>query len=201
MMTPWGYEAEDIPPIITPERFHALTGLTYIDNPRIGSALLAASQAVRNYCGWHICPAVECTAHPDGGGKVLRLPAGYVSEITKVTEDGEELSEGQYEWRRDGLLRRAQFKRWSPRWDGIEVKYTAGYEASAVPDLTEAVCAITAGVLSVSAGVIVDLQMPTVLTYTYICTVSTGLAVNDTVSNFRLLWGRCVFIKVLWVKT
>lgn len=154
MMTPWGYEAEDIPPIITPERFHALTGLTYIDNPRIGSALLAASQAVRNYCGWHICPAVECTAHPDGGGKVLRLPAGYVSEITKVTEDGEELSEGQYEWRRDGLLRRAQFKRWSPRWDGIEVKYTAGYEASAVPDLTEAVCAITAGVLSVSAGVI-----------------------------------------------
>ena len=154
MMTPWGYEAEDIPPIITPERFHALTGLTYIDNPRIGSALLAASQAVRNYCGWHICPAVECTAHPDGGGKVLRLPAGYVSEITKVTEDGEELNEGQYEWRRDGLLRRAQFKRWSPRWDGIEVKYTAGYEASAVPDLTEAVCAITAGVLSVSAGVI-----------------------------------------------
>lgn len=154
MMTPWGYEAEDIPPIITPERFHALTGLAYIDNPRIGSALLAASQAVRNYCGWHICPAVECTAHPDGGGKVLRLPAGYVSEITKVTEDGEELSEGQYEWRRDGLLRRAQFKRWSPRWDGIEVKYMAGYEESAVPDLTEAVCAITAGVLSVSAGVI-----------------------------------------------
>ena len=154
MMTPWGYEAEDIPPIITPERFHALTGLTYIDNPRIGSALLAASQAVRNYCGWHICPAVECTAHPDGGGKVLRLHAGYVSEITKVTEDGKELNEGQYEWRRDGLLRRAQFKRWSPRWDGIEVKYTAGYEASAVPDLTEAVCAITAGVLSVSAGVI-----------------------------------------------
>lgn len=154
MMTPWGYEAEEIPPIITPERFHALTNMAYRDNPRMESALLAASQAVRNYCGWHICPAVECTAHPDGGGKVLRLPAGYVSEITKVTEDGEELNEGQYEWRRDGLLRRAQFKRWSPRWDGIEVKYTAGYEASAVPDLTEAVCAITAGVLSVSAGVI-----------------------------------------------
>lgn len=154
MMTPWGYEAEDIPPIITPERFHALTNMAYRDNPRMESALLAASQAVRNYCGWHICPAVECTAHPDGGGKVLRLPAGYVSEITKVTEDGEELSEGQYEWRRDGLLRRAQFKRWSPRWDGIEVKYTAGYEADMVPDLAEAVCAITAGVLSVSAGVI-----------------------------------------------
>lgn len=154
MMTPWGYDAEELPPIITEERFHALTGLAYKDNPRIKSALYAASQAIRNYCGWHICPSVECTAHPDGSGKVLRLPAGYVSEITSVKEDGEDLHEGQYEWRNDGLMRRAQFKRWSPRWNGIQVRYRAGYEADAVPDLTEAVCAITAGVLSVSAGVI-----------------------------------------------
>lgn len=154
MRTLWGYDVESMEPILSASDFHARTDCVFLDNPRIESALFAASQAVRNYCGWHICPSLECTAHPDGGGNVLRLPAGYVSEITKVTEDGEELNEGQYEWRRDGLLRRAQFKRWSPRWDGIEVKYTAGYEASAVPDLTEAVCAITAGVLSVSAGVI-----------------------------------------------
>lgn len=154
MMTPWGYEADDLPPIITAERFHALTNLAYIDNPRIESALYAASQAIRNYCGWHICPLVDCTVHPDGGSKVLRLPAGYVSEISSVKEDGEDLQEGQFEWRHDGLMRRAQFRQWSPRWNGIEVKYKAGYEAYAVPDLTEAVCAITAGVLSVSAGVI-----------------------------------------------
>lgn len=154
MRTLWGYDVESMEPILSASDFHARTDCVFLDNPRIESALFAASQAVRNYCGWHICPSLECTAHPDGGSNVLRLPAGYVSEITKVTEDGEELNEGQYEWRRDGLLRRAQFKRWSPRWDGIEVKYTAGYEASAVPDLTEAVCAITAGVLSVSAGVI-----------------------------------------------
>lgn len=154
MRTPWGYDAEDLAPIITESEFHVITNCAHIENPRIRTALLAASQAVRNYCGWHVCPSVECSANPDGGGKVLKLPAGYVSEISSVVEDGVVLKEGQYEWRHDGLLRRSQFKRWSPKWNSIEVKYKAGYEASAVPDLAEAVCAITAGVLSVSAGVI-----------------------------------------------
>ena len=48
--------------------------------------------------------------------------------------------------------------------------------------------------------IVMDLQMTTVLTHTYICTVSSGLAVDDTVSNLRLLWGRCAFIKVSRVK-
>ena len=79
----------------------------------------------------------------------MRLPAGYVSAISKITEDGEELSD--YEWLSDGLVR--QDKLWSDKWNGIKVEYTAGYDVAAVPDLAEAVCSIAAGVLSVSAGV------------------------------------------------
>lgn len=85
---------------------------------------------------------------------MTKLPLGYVSSITSVEENGTELTSDDYEWRRDGLLKRAYPYKWSDKWDGIEVVCTAGYEADAVPDLTEAVCAIAAGVLSVSAGVI-----------------------------------------------
>lgn len=85
---------------------------------------------------------------------MAKLPAGYVSAITSITEDDTELSSSDYEWRRDGLIKRAYPYRWSDTWDGIVAVYTAGYTADAVPDLTEAVCAIAAGVLSVSAGVI-----------------------------------------------
>lgn len=153
MRTAWGYEVESLPPLLSEAKFHVMTGGTYMNNNRVESALLAASQAVRNYCGWHISPSMDCKAYPVGGGKITKLPAAYVSAIKSVTEDGVLLSGGQYEWRQDGLIRRTQFKNWSSGWDAIEVEYEAGYNADACPDLTEAVRAIAEGVLAVSAGV------------------------------------------------
>lgn len=150
MRTAWGYEVDGtISPIISVDQFNQMTGGAYTGNPRIESALAAASQAIRNHCGWHVAPSMSCVAHPVGGTHVMRLPAAYVSAIAKVTEDGVELAD--YEWRSDGLLRNK--RRWCEKWNGVEVEYTAGYDSAAVPDLAEAVCAIAAGVLSVSAGV------------------------------------------------
>lgn len=155
MRTAWGYDVESsIEPIITVDRFHSLTGSAYFTNPRAKAAIEAASQAIRNYCGWHICPSMKCTAYPVGGNIVAKLPAAYVSAISDITEDGTELTAGvDYEWRRDGLLKRKRPHRWSDTWDGIVVEYDAGFSAEAVPDLAEAVCAIAAGVLAVSPGV------------------------------------------------
>lgn len=153
MRTAWGYNVENLPPLLSESEFNRLTGGTYNGNNRVTGALAAASQAVRNYCGWHISPSIGCTAYPVGGGKVMKLPASYVSEITSVTEDGIELTEGQYEWRHDGLMRRTCFKNWSAGWDAIEVEYTAGFDIGAAPDLAEAIRAITEGVLAVTAGV------------------------------------------------
>ena len=153
MRTVWGYDVENMPPLLTVEKFHNMTGGAYMNNSRTEQALLAASQAIRNYCGWHICPSLDCKAYPVGGEKLLKLPAGYVSAIKSVKEDGIDLRGGQYEWRHDGLIRRSQFKIWSHAWDAIEVEYTAGYPVEAVPDLAEAIRAITEGVLAVSAGV------------------------------------------------
>ena len=152
MRTAWGYDVDDeLPPILTVGEFLDMTGGEPSD--RITSALNAASQAIRNYCGWHICPAIECTANPVGGAIVAKLPAGYVSSITSITENGVTLASTDYQWRKDGLIKRAAPYAWSDAWDGIEAVYTAGYDSAALPDLAEAVCAIASGVLAVAPGV------------------------------------------------
>lgn len=153
MRTVWGYDVNsDIAPIITTDKFNELTNNAYSGNARAEAAIKAASQAIRNFCGWHITPELECTAHPVSGGNMLKLQAAYVSNVTSVTEDGEIVED--YEWRKDGLIRRKCGKHWTDSWDGIEVVYAAGYDADAVPDLVEAVCSIAAGVLAVSPGVV-----------------------------------------------
>ena len=152
MMTPWGYEMATLTPIVSVASFNTMTGSVYATNPRVETALLAASQAIRNRCGWHISPSATCTAYPNGGSNMLKLPAGYISGITSITEDGAVIPDTDYSWRRDGLVKRKEHM-WTPNWGGLSVVYTAGYEAGATPDLVEAVRAITEGVLAVSAGV------------------------------------------------
>ena len=156
MRTVWGYDVsnESLPPIITVEQFHTMTGNAFAGNPRAETAVKAASQAIRNFCGWHISPSLSCTANPVGGAVVIKLPAAYVSAISGITENGETLTSDAYEWRKDGLIKRKYPDRWSDTWDGIVVSYTAGHTADAVPDLAEAVCSIAAGVLSVSPGIV-----------------------------------------------
>ena len=77
MRTPWGYEAEDLGPIITLNQFHAITDCAYMDNPRVESALLAASQAIRNYCGWHISPSVKVSSSGGVSGDPQLLRMAY----------------------------------------------------------------------------------------------------------------------------
>lgn len=153
MRTPWGYDIASLDPLISVSEFNTMTGSKYAGDDRVEPALKAASQAIRNYCGWHICPSLECTANPVGGAKVARLQATYVSGITSVKEYNVELDGGQYEWRKDGLIRRTCFKRWPSEWNALEVKYTAGYSIAEVPDIAEAVRSIAEGVLAVSAGI------------------------------------------------
>lgn len=167
MKTPWGYDVSaQLAPIISVEDFNTITGGKFAGNPRVESALQAASHAIRSECGWHITPSLACVAKPVGGGIVLRLPAACVSGVTSVTENGTLLDAGMYEWREDGVMRHVPPKPWSDRWNGVEVSYTAGYDADMVPDLVEAVCSIATGVLTVAPGIISESADGVSISYT-----------------------------------
>ena len=62
-----------------------------LGSPLIGydpDAVLAAAEAVRSYCGWHIAPAVEETVTLDGsGGRHLLLPSLHVTEVSEIVAD------------------------------------------------------------------------------------------------------------------
>ena len=157
MYTPWGYEVEDLPPIISEDELNAATGNAHAGDVRLIAAIDAASAAIRNECGWHVSPPLTCTAHLSPDGKVAKLPANLVTEIKSVTEDGKELAPGEYEARHDGLMRRACFRNWSRRWDGVTVEYVAGHEitpelSSLAINLVEAALTTPTGVASESAG-------------------------------------------------
>ena len=155
MFTAWGYEVDGtIPPLLTAAQFNSITGGKYSDDLRVSMALNAASHAIRNACGWHIAPSLQCSATLTADGKLVKLAANYVSSIESLTEDGIELIDGQdFEWRHDGLIRRACFRNFSRKWDGIAVEYTAGYDTGVTPDLAEAVRSIAEGVLALPVGV------------------------------------------------
>lgn len=161
MFTVWGYETSvDLPCLLSAADFDDMTGGRYAGDLRVGPALAAASQAVRNACGWHVAPSIGCTARLTAAGKMAKLPAGHVSAVSSVREYDPRTGEwaalsvpGQVEWRHDGLLRRLCFREFTRAWDGVEVTYTAGYDPCAAPDLMDAVRRIAEGVLSMPVGI------------------------------------------------
>lgn len=162
IFTPWGYSVASLPPLMTVAEFHAATGNKHADvgNDQLEAAISAASAAVRNVCGWHVSPSLECSAKLTAGDdltgervRIVALPATYVSGIVSVTENGTELSAGEYAAMNNGLLRRACFKAWPNNWNALEVEYVAGYDAAAVPDLANAAVHVIEAALSIPVGV------------------------------------------------
>ena len=148
MITAWGYEVDEyLPYLVDVDTFNAMTGGKHYGDARVEYALEAASQAVRNACGWHISPSLECTAHVTASGSKIELPANQVTAIDSVKVGETTLTE--YEWSHLGVLRGC----FPQNLDGVTVEYTAGYDVAAVPDLAMTVAGIVESVLTVSPGV------------------------------------------------
>lgn len=102
LLTNWGYTLTDISAldeIITAEEFNKFTADKYSGDARIASNISAVSQAIRNYCGWHVYPSATCELSttffdsritPVRGALIIQLPAKYVSEVSSITIDGAE---------------------------------------------------------------------------------------------------------------
>lgn len=92
-------------------------------------AVEAAAAMVRNFCGWHIAPAVTEELVVDGArADVLLLPTAHVTAVTAVVENGVLLAAADYDWSQSGyLVRRGRW--WTDRARGLKVSLTHGYDS------------------------------------------------------------------------
>lgn len=130
MLTPWGYEVDELPDLITVSDFNAATNNRYAGDARIEPAIASASAAIRAYCGWHVAPVLDCSITLDGEAGDIWLPTNALASVTSAKVGGEDVTV-------DGSNRRGRV-RLAHKTCGlgnVEVGYTAGYDAAACPDL------------------------------------------------------------------
>lgn len=121
------------------------------DDEETERQLEAALAAARNYCRWHVTPALSAQSITlDGPGtSVLVLPTLKLTAVDAVTEDGTELDTDTLEWSSRGLLAKASGLAWTSKLGGITVTIDHGYDAA--PDFESVVlAAIDRGAFSTS---------------------------------------------------
>ena len=128
-VTPWGYSVDDMQSLISVEQFRLLCpGLSSTD-AQIQAVLDSVSAAIRDYCGWHVAPSLECTYIGDGEGHLLMLPAMGVTEVDSLTIDGDAATD--YEWTAAGMVRLKK-STFPDKWRSVECVYTAGFTSAAI---------------------------------------------------------------------
>ncbi len=128
MLTPWDYDvSRTLPPIITVEDFDKMTGnVMSASKEQKESVIASVTQAIRDYCGWHVAPNVKCTFTGEGEGRLLVLPALAVTEVSLLEIEGVAVD---FEWRSNGLLRLAT-GRFPDKWRSVKCSYSAGYDST-----------------------------------------------------------------------
>lgn len=168
VVTPWGYTVESLSSIITVAEFKALCpGLSSTDT-EIQAVLDAVSAAIRDYCGWHVAPSLECTFTGEGEGRLLVLPAMGVTDVSSLTISGEALT--GYEWTAAGMVR-LKTSAFPDVWRSVVCVYTAGFTAGAIGQV---VAQIASNALAAAPGVSSERAGNVSITYNQTGTGITG---------------------------
>lgn len=147
-VTPWGYSVDELESLISVEEFRLLCpGLSSTDG-QIQAVLDSASAAIRDYCGWHVAPSLECTYTGNGEGYLLMLPAMGVTEVDSLTIDGDAVAD--YEWTAAGMVR-LKSSTFPDTWRSVECVYTAGFTSAAIGQV---VAQIASNALVAAPGVV-----------------------------------------------
>ena len=130
MLTPWGYEVDELPDLITVSDFNAATNNRYAGDARIEPAIAAASAAIRAYCGWHVAPVLDCSITLDGEAGDIWLPTNALASVTSAKVGGEDVTV-------TGSNRRGRVRleHKTCGLGNVAIDYVAGYDVSACPDL------------------------------------------------------------------
>lgn len=163
-LSPWGYiyDAETLPNLINATDFADFTnGKFGTTDTRIASNIASASAAIRNFCGWHVAPSLDCgmlyNVHDlrdafIGGDLLIQLPATFVTGIDKVVlnavwnsdEDeweGEVITDpARFDYGMGGGLLKVYDVGVLDRRSKVFVRYTAGFANTAIPLVKEVAC-------------------------------------------------------------
>ncbi len=163
-LSPWGYiyDAEALPNLINATDFANFTnGKFGTTDTRIASNIASASAAIRNFCGWHVAPSLDCgmlyNVHDlrdafIGGDLLIQLPATFVTNVEKVVInavwnseeddwDGEIITDPtRFDWGLGGGMLKVYDVGSLDRKSKLFVKYTAGFTDAAIPLIKEVAC-------------------------------------------------------------
>ena len=130
MLTPWGYEVDELPDLITVSDFNEATNNRYAGDARIEPAIASASAAIRAYCGWHVAPVLDCSITLDGEAGDIWLPTNALASVTSAKVGGEDVTVTGSN--RRGRVRLAHK---TCGLGNVAIDYVAGYDVAACPDL------------------------------------------------------------------
>lgn len=139
-------------PLVTAEQLAQYSkGSISAFDPRVDDAIKGASQAVRNYCGWHVTPVLEETVIADGpGGRLLSLPTKQLVSAPSIIEDETTLLDNtDYRWSQDGSVKRKS-SYWPDDFRILTVTMNHGYAEA--DDLKRVVLAVITRELSSPTG-------------------------------------------------
>lgn len=112
---------------------------------------LAASAAIRAYCGWHIAPVLSETLVLDAHGWAsLWLPTQKIVKLTRVVSDGVDVT-GRVEVSEAGMLRLAGG--FSSKLGGVRVELDHGFDLAEVPEVASLVADVAARAVALSPAV------------------------------------------------
>lgn len=166
--TPWGYTVESLPSIITVEEFGLLCPGMSSTFEQLQTVLDAVSSAIRDYCGWHVAPSLECTYTGEGDGHLLVLPAMGVTSVTSLEIEDAEVS--GFEWSAAGMVR-LKSRSFPDVWRSVECTYTAGFDAGAIGQV---VAQIASNAIAAAPGVSSERAGNVSITYNQTGTGITG---------------------------
>src|SRR5690625_3501509 len=100
----------------------------------------AATQAIRDYCGWHVAPVKEDTLTLDGPGTdTILFPSRLVVDVTCVQVRRDYPPAYSYEWSTIGALRRLNGV-WPNSYRSIEVTLKHGFtDMSVLADVVQSI--------------------------------------------------------------
>lgn len=149
----------------TPEQMEARTqGAIPATRPFLEEDLKAATQRIRNHCGWHIAESVTEHVVLNGqSGRELFLPTTHLTSLDGATIDGRviDLVLHPIQWSESGVLWRDH---WAWGYRSIDVQITHGF-AEVPADIVSLTLQMTARALSSPLGAVREQTLTSSVTW------------------------------------